>query len=68
MAKQIDLRAVDPGVNYTLGQVAEFLNLSYGSVLKLKKNGYLKVIKIGKRFYVSGKAILDYIQDSSNNE
>jgi hypothetical protein len=63
MSSPIDPRKIDPALNYSLEQVADFLNLSYGSVLKLKKNGSFQNIKrIGRRFYVPGKSILDYIQ------
>ncbi len=62
----IDLRKIDPGVDYTLEQVAGFLNLSYVTVLKLKKGGEFKgVKKIGRRYYISGKAIFDYVQKGS---
>lgn len=62
MFKSIDLRKVDPEVNYTLDQVRDFLNLSYSSILKLKKNRALGELKrIGRQYYVTGQAILDYV-------
>ena len=58
----IDLRKIDPDLNYPLRQVAEFLDVSYGTILKLKNETRLKYIKIGKRYYIQGKEILSYIQ------
>ncbi len=59
----IDLRKIHPELNYPLKQVTQFLDLSYGTVLKLKKEAKLKSIKVGKRYYVLGKDILSYIQE-----
>jgi len=58
----IDLRKIDPDLNYPLKHVAQFLEVSYGTVLKLKGDAKLKSIKIGKRYYVQGKDILAYIE------
>lgn len=64
MSKQVDFRKIDPEVNYTLEQASEFLNLSYTSILKLKKQGTFDDIKkIGRRFYISGQSILDYVKN-----
>lgn len=66
MGNPIDLRKIDPDVNYTLEQASEFLNLSYSSILKLKKiNSFNDVKQIGRRFYIPGKAILMYVQKGS---
>lgn len=66
MSNSIDLRKIDPEINYTLEQTAEFLNLSYSSVLKLKKNNAFNNIKqVGRRYYIPGKAILTYVQKGS---
>lgn len=63
MAGNIDPRKIDPDINYTLEQIADFLNLSYSTVLKFKKDGQFKDLKkIGRRYYVPGKAVLSYIQ------
>ncbi|MBW2615487.1 MAG: helix-turn-helix domain-containing protein [Deltaproteobacteria bacterium] len=59
----IDLRKIDPELSYPLKQVAQFLEISYGTILKLRKNAKLKSIKIGKRYYVQGKEILFYINN-----
>jgi excisionase family DNA binding protein len=59
----IDLRKIDPELNYPLKQVAQFLEVSYGTILNLKKNKKLKSIKIGKKYYVQGKEILSYIDN-----
>ncbi len=32
----IDLRKIDPELNYPLKQIAQFLEISYGTVLKLR--------------------------------
>ncbi len=62
----IDLRKIDQDLDYTLEQVAGFLNLSYVTILKLKKGGEFRGIKkIGRRFYVSGKSILSYVKKVS---
>lgn len=57
----IDLRKIDPHLSYPLRQVAEFLNVSYGTILRLKNDDKLRPIKIGKRYYIQGKEILQYI-------
>jgi len=59
----IDLRKIHPELNYPLKQVTEFLEVSYGTVLKLKKEEKLKAIRIGKKYYIQGKDILSYVQD-----
>lgn len=58
----IDLRKIDPDLNYPLRQVADFLDVSYGTILKLKNDASLKYIKIGKRYYIQGKEILSYVR------
>ncbi len=58
----IDLRKIDPDLSYPLRQVAEFLDVSYGTVLRLKNDTRLRPIKIGKRYYIQGKKILEYIR------
>ncbi len=58
----IDLRKIDPELSYPLKQVAQFLEISYGTILKLKGDGKLKSIRIGKRYYVKGADILAYIE------
>lgn len=66
MSNTIDPRKIDSEVYYTLEQVSEFLNLSYSSVLKIKKSGSFKDIKkIGRRYLISGKAILHYLEKES---
>jgi len=59
----LDLSKIDPKSLYTLSQIGDLLNLSYATVLKLKKNsafGELEPID-GKKFLVQGQAILDYV-------
>lgn len=58
----IDLRKINPDLNYPLKEVAQFLEVSYGTILKLKKEAKLKSIKIGKKYYVQGKDILGYVK------
>ena len=58
----IDTRKIDPDLKYPLKQVAQFLEVSYGTVLKMKNDPRLKPTKIGKRYYIQGKDILAYIQ------
>ena len=57
----IDLRKIDPELNYPLKQIAQFLEMSYGTILKLRKEANLKSIRIGKKYYIQGKEILSYI-------
>ena len=57
----IDLRKIDPELNYPLKQVAQFLEVSYGTILNLRKHAKLKSIRIGKKYYIQGKEILSYI-------
>ncbi|MCD4717274.1 MAG: helix-turn-helix domain-containing protein [Desulfobacterales bacterium] len=59
----IDLRKIDPELNYSLKQIAQFLEISYGTILKLRKGAKLKSIRIGKKYYVQGKDILSYIHN-----
>lgn len=63
MSSAIDLREIDAEKLYTLNQVAEFLRFSYGTILKMKKNNEFSHTKLGKRVYVKGKDIIEYIQD-----
>ncbi len=58
----IDLRKIDPDLNYPLKQVAQFLDVSYATILRLRREAQLKSIKIGNRYYVQGKDILAYIE------
>ena len=57
----IDTRKIDPDLRYPLKQVAQFLEVSYGTILKLKNDPRLKPIRIGKRYYIEGKNILSFI-------
>jgi hypothetical protein len=59
----IDLRKIDPELNYPLKQIAQFLEMSYGTILKLRKDARLKSIRIGKKYYIQGKDILSYIDN-----
>ena len=59
----IDLRKIDPELNYPLKQIAQFLEISYGTILKLRKDAKLKSIRIGKKYYIQGKEILSYIDN-----
>lgn len=59
----IDLRKIDPELNYPLKQIAQFLEISYGTILKLRKDSGLKSIRIGKKYYIQGKDILSYIDN-----
>ena len=69
MNNAVDLRKIDPDLKYPLDQVAEFLNLSYGSILKLKKNGSFEgITRIGRRYYLPGWAILKFVQTGSTNK
>jgi excisionase family DNA binding protein len=58
----IDPNKIDPGLNYPLKQVAQFLEISYGTMLKLKKEARLKSTRVGKRYYIKGKDVLEYIE------
>jgi excisionase family DNA binding protein len=59
----IDLRKIDPELIYPLKQIAQFLEISYGTILKLRKDAKLKSIRIGKKYYIQGKDILSYIDN-----
>ncbi|MFZ0944606.1 MAG: helix-turn-helix domain-containing protein [Syntrophobacteraceae bacterium] len=58
----IDPKKIDPALNYPLNQVAQFLEISYGTMLKLRKEAKLKSIRIGMKYYIKGKDVLDYIE------
>jgi excisionase family DNA binding protein len=47
---------------YPLKEVAQILGLSYGTVLKLKKDDKLRWVKIGGKYYVHGRDVLEYIE------
>ncbi len=57
----IDLRKIDPELIYSLKEAAQMLGLSYGTVLKLKKDSRLKWLKMGGNYFVQGKDLLEYI-------
>jgi hypothetical protein len=38
----IDLRKIDPELSYPLKQIAQFLEISYGTILKLRKDAKLQ--------------------------
>lgn len=58
----IDTRNVDPELKYSLKDVAIHLGLSYGTVLKLKKEKVMPCFKIGKQFFIQGRDILSYVE------
>ncbi len=58
----IDPKKIDPGLNYPLKQVAQFLEISYGTMLKLRKQAKLKSMRMGMKYYIKGKDVLDYIE------
>ena len=55
----IDPKKIDPALNYPLKEVAQFLEISYGTMLKLRKEAKLKSIRIGMKYYIKGKDVLD---------
>jgi excisionase family DNA binding protein len=57
----IDLRKIDPHLIYSLKEAAQMLGLSYGTVLKLKNDARIKWSKIGGKYYIQGKDLLEYI-------
>jgi excisionase family DNA binding protein len=57
----IDIRKIDPDLIYALKEAAQMLGISYGTVLKLKKDARLNWLKIGGKYYVKGKDLLEYI-------
>ena len=57
----IDFRNIDPDLSYSLKEVAQLLELAYGTVLKLRKDKKLKYTKIGKKYYIKGQDILSYV-------
>lgn len=60
---------VDSNKFYLLKDVATFLQLSYVTVLKLKKQGLLSdTMKSGNKIYVSGKNILAYLNSSNKKD
>ncbi|MCP4683615.1 MAG: helix-turn-helix domain-containing protein [Desulfobacterales bacterium] len=60
----IDLRKIEPELNYPLKEVARFLEISYGTILNLRKSAKLKSIQVGKKYYIQGKDILRYVGKS----
>lgn len=62
----IDLRSINPDFAYPLKEVAQILGISYGTVLKLKKEAKVKWIKIGGKYYVQGSYLLEYINQYSS--
>ena len=62
MAGEIDIREIDPQNLYTLGQTAHFLRVAYGTVLKFRKNGAFPSRQIGKKWYIEGAEIINFIK------
>ena len=58
----IDPKKIDSGLNYPLKQVAQFLEISCGTVLKLRTEPRLKSMRMGMKYYIKGKDVLDYIE------
>jgi len=58
----IDPKKIDPALNYPLKEVAQFLEISYGTMLKLRKEAKLKSMRMGMKYYIKGKDVLDYIE------
>ena len=58
----LDLRKINPELDYLLKEVAQILEISYQTVRSLRKQGKLKAVKIGNKYYVKGKDILAYIE------
>jgi hypothetical protein len=58
----IDMRKIDPELKYSLKDVAIHLELSYGTILKLKKEKKLRYFKLGKQYFVQGKDIISYVE------
>lgn len=56
----LDLRQIDPELEYPLNEVAGVLDLSYGTILNKRKKGEIKAKKIGKKYFVKGADILAY--------
>jgi excisionase family DNA binding protein len=63
MAMEIDPRQIDPQVIYNLQEVARFLQVSYSTVLKLREENKLRSLKIGNRYYVEGRDILEHLEN-----
>jgi excisionase family DNA binding protein len=57
----IDIRKIEPSLMYSLKEASQLLGLSYGTVLKMKKEGRLKCRKIGGKYFVQGRDLLEYI-------
>lgn len=58
----IDPSKIDPGLSYSLNEVAQILEVSYGTMLKLRNEAKLRSIRVGKRYYIEGKNVLEYIE------
>jgi excisionase family DNA binding protein len=61
----IDPSKIDPELSYPLNEVAKILEVSYGTMLKRKKESKLKSFRVGKRYYIKGKDVLEYIERGS---
>ena len=64
----INFRNIDPDLSYSLKEVAQLLELAYGTVLKLRKDKKLKYIKIGKKYYIKGQDLLSHIFKEGLNQ
>ncbi|MBI4022196.1 MAG: helix-turn-helix domain-containing protein [Candidatus Andersenbacteria bacterium] len=47
--------------------MAKLLDVSYQTVLKLKKEGKIKPGQIGRRFYLTGQDILDFVESREDS-
>lgn len=58
----LKLKDIDPETRYTLREVAEMLDLSYQTVLKLRQEDTIKATRLGgRRYYVLGEDILKFV-------
>ncbi len=64
----IDLKKIDPDLVYPLKEVAQILQVSYGTILKLRKEERIRSIKIGGKYYIRGHDVLKYIHRGESGQ
>lgn len=59
---------IEPNEVYTLEEAAEYLKVSYGTVLRWAKQGTLPAFKIGRRWRVYGRDLLSLNEPGGSEE
>jgi len=59
----ISLKKIDPNKFYTIEEISNFLDLSAQTIRKFSRGKKLKGKKIGRRWHILGKNIINFIKE-----